>query len=366
MTLTPELVESPTLRSLYDPSGQYDDEVSDDVFYGRLAQIRPQAQLLGYGALHGCEIALADSIHLMVDTPAAVREGVDPVRAAEIERAITVQTEKTVDRLGRITLRNSVDGLQYADTFPGGRCDLAVLDIRELAKIAHKGVKRRNGKEYLTHTEGTASIIEDAWWQHYEFTEASYKQLRIYKMLAYVHDAPEDTVDPRDSAYLAQPTIASPLVICKTLNRREVAEAERIARGSVLLDNSRGLTGKKMQNERYIGRMLAEGGQKESLPPLVKDADVCNNSRIEPEDPTIPGVAERLIKYGGNEDRIAAHARKHYSPKLAAVIGSIPHVTKQGMDHYYNRLRPLVITPEEFNGNLRHAGLRVEPSELTF
>lgn len=365
MTLIHERVESPTLRALYDPSGQYD-EVPDDLFYGRLAQIRPQAQLLGYGALHGCEIALADSIHLMVDTPTAVREGVDPDRAAGIDRAITFQTEKTVDLLGQITLRNSIDGLQFVDTFPDGTCDLAALDIRELAAIAHKGVKRRSGKEYLTHTEGTAAIVEAAWWQHHELDETSYRQLRVFKMLAYVHDAPEDTVDPRDSAYLARPTIASPFVIYKTLDRHEIAEAERVARGSVLLDNSRGLTGQKMPNGKYIGRMLDEGDQKEYLAPVVKDADVCNNSRIEPEDLTIPGVRERRVKYRGNEDRIAGHARKHYPPKLADVVESIPHVTQQDMDRYYDRLRPLVIMPNEFNGNTQSAGLQVKPSELTF
>lgn len=354
MTSTYELVEAPTLRVLYDPSGQHK-AVPDDVFYGTLAGMRPEAELHGFGTIHGNEVAFADSIHLMAPPPRAVINGVDPTRVVDIRQAIQLETRRTVGCLAVIAERHSIDGNQYADTFPDGKGDKALLAIRGLAMNAHDGIMRRNGKEYITHTEGTASVLEAAWWRHNEKNPASYQVLRLRKALAYVHDAPEDTIDPWGD-YLGLKTIASPRVIYQTLGYYGLSgkAALGVARATLLLDNSKGITGQKMPNVEYIDRMLESDDDKDPMAGVAKMADMCNNGRLDVEDVRQPGVRSRIVKYRSNEERILAYARQHYPRRHVVVMESIPSVTQAEMDVYYDALRPLTLKPHELNDRQTH------------
>lgn len=343
MTLTPELVESPALRALYDPSDQYE-KVSDGLFYEEVAErhCTKTVQLLGYGAIMGSEVALANSLHAGLAVPDPVRYAVEPSRAAQITESIYARVDKTVAHIAAIADRHCTETGDYVDSFPDGTCDPMLLAVRSLANIAHHDVRRRSGKPYISHTEGVAAIL-DAAWNISDQDPENYDRLRLYKAIAYLHDAPEDTMDI-DGEYLANPVIASPLVIGRLLMHYGVPETEAldVARATLLLNNSKGMTDKQAYRD-YVVRGTRIGGFWFGM---IKAGDLRHNSAIDAEDPARSKDPARVIarqaKYETCGKVLLAETDMYELTDDARMIRAVFTVDEQTMQRdFVDRLRPI-------------------------
>lgn len=340
MTAVQEAILAPTTREIYDPSGQMTEP--DGLFYQEVAGRHDAVQLLGYGAIKGSEVMLANSLHAGLEVPAPVLGLIVPSRATQIAEAINARADKTVDHIAAIADRHCTQTGEYVDSFPDGACDTMLLAARSLANIAHYNVERRSGKPYISHTEGVAAIL-DAAWNMSQQNPNEYDRLRLYKAIAYLHDAPEDTMDI-DGEYLANPVIASPLVIGKLLVRYGIsrADASDAARATLLLNNGKGMTDKQPYRS-YVVRGAHIGGFKFSMP---KAGDLMHNSVIDAEDPRKAKdpkrVRDRQAKYETCGKVLLGETDKYELTDDARMIRAVFKVDGQTMQrNFVDRLRPI-------------------------
>lgn len=325
-------------REIYDPSGQMTEP--DGLFYQEVAQRHKVVQLLGYGSISGSEVVLANSLHAGLEVPAPVLDKITTGRTTQISEAINARASKTVDHIVAIADRHCAQTGEYVDSFPNGTCDRMLLAARSLASIAHHNVQRRSGKPYTSHTEGVAAILDAAWNMSAQDPE-EYDRLRLYKTIAYLHDAPEDTMDI-DGEYLANPVIASPLVIGRLLMHYGVPETEAhsAARATLLLNNGRGMTDKQAYRD-YVVRGARVGGFWFSM---IKAGDLRHNSAIDAEDParsTDPArVRARQAKYKTCGDVLLAETDAYELTDDAQMIRAVFTVDERTMQRdFVDRLR---------------------------
>jgi hypothetical protein len=336
------------MRDIYDPSGQMTEP--DGLFYQEVARRHHTVQLLGHGAISGSEVVLANSLHAGLEAPAPALDMIVPDRSAQITDAIYARADKTVNHIAGIAERHCTQVGDYVDSFPGGACDPMLLAVRSLAHIAHHDVWRRSGKPYTSHTEGVAAIL-DAAWNMSEQNPDDYDRLRLYKAIAYLHDAPEDTMDV-GGEYLADPVIASPLVIGRLLMHYGMPEAKAhdAARATLLLNNGRGMTDKQPYRD-YVVRGARIGGFWFSM---IKAGDLRHNSAIDAEDPARSAdparVLARRVKYETCGNVLLAETDAYELTDGAQMIRAVLTVDERTMQrNFVDRLRPIKLEPGDLD-----------------
>lgn len=322
----------------------------DGLFYREVAQRHNTVQLLGYGAISGSAVVLANSLHAGLEVPAQILDTMAPRGVTQITEAIYTRADKTVNHIAAIAERHRTQAGEYVDSFPGGKCDPMLLAVRSLANIAHHNVWRRSGKPYTSHTEGVAAIL-DAAWNMSEQNPDDYDRLRLYKAIAYLHDAPEDTMDV-DGEYLANPVIASPLVIGRLLTHYGMPEADAhdAARATLLLNNGKGMTDKQAYRD-YVVRGARIGGFWFSM---IKAGDLRHNSAIDAEDPARCAdparVLARQAKYETCGNVLLAETDAYELTDDARMIRAVFTVDERTMQHnFVDRLRPIRLEPGDLD-----------------
>lgn len=341
--------KTPEMRLFYDPSGKYAD-TPDEIFYGEVAGQRPEVHATGFGPLRGSEVTLADSIHIQQDTPDAVLADIRPSRIASIHDFIHDRADRTASYIGSLALEKAkelpyLSG--YPDISPEGEVDIPLLSARILGAIACHGITRRDGKPYITHPESVASIAEAGWRRLHNNTDYT-AQLRLLKAIGYLHDAWEDTVDPKGD-YLSRPIIASPLTVEYLMALGDFPHAHDVAQSMYLMSHTDGLLSDRLPYPGYMKRLIQLGRPEAKL---GKAADNQHNAKIDADQhPLIltPKQKKRAKKYSDAELQLLQDETMPVQDIM--VMHAILHVTYDAMIPYYTRLQRCAINTSQIDLN---------------
>ncbi len=326
----------PELREFYDPAELHTkDQEQDMVFFDRVASTRYSAIVHGLGRLTGHEVIWDEAIQMLYDPEDdSVELPIDAERKKEIYWHASGYAEKVAASIleeadGLVMDRDRVPQLNTQvrlNTLP----NKVVLTGKVMAAVAHDGVFRRNGRDYISHPSDVASILSAAWRR--SVPDGHEQELDLLSFLAYTHDGPEDSIDAY-GRYIGRTVVITPLVTKKLLLMQGIPEADEIAKTQFLLMRTRDTEGYRMEYLDYVKRGLnaADPLWKHFL--YTKTADITHNANIEPDplvldDEKIQHKLDKKLTY-----ELAQRELLEAAERLDAPFTLLPHrilaVTKE-------------------------------------